>query len=72
MPYELHDVIINKNVGLKDAKQIANKFIDPKKKYYRETDQSYRFRNIAKTKFEEFRSKKINNDITLIFGKIKT
>ena len=69
MPYESHDVIINKDVGLKDAKQIAKKFINPKKKYQRETDQSYRFRNTPKTKFEEFRSKNINNDITLIFGK---
>ena len=69
--WELHDVVISKKVGLEQAKQIASKFIPSSRKYYRETDGSYRFRNISKQKFKEFRAKVVNEHITLIFGKIK-
>jgi hypothetical protein len=70
--YALHAVIIKKPVELDEAKIIAKSFIkDPKKKYYRETANSYRFRNISKQKFEEFRSHPINENITLVFGKLK-
>ena len=70
--YALHTVIIKKPVELDEAKIIAKSFIkDPKKKYYRETGNSYRFRNISKQKFEEFRSHPINENITLVFGKLK-
>ena len=69
--WELHDVIVKKPVPLETAKQIAAKFIPSTRKYYRETDGSYRFRNISKQKFKEFRAKVVNENITLIFGKIK-
>jgi ABC-type antimicrobial peptide transport system ATPase subunit len=71
--FELHAVIINKkNVKLDDAKKMAMDIIkDKNKTFYRETMDSYRFRNIPKTKFSEFRSKIINPNITLIFGKLK-
>ena len=68
----LHCVVIKSTIPLETAKQIASKFIAPTRKYYRETaNGSYRFRNIAKTKFKEFRAKVINDNITLIFGKLK-
>lgn len=72
--YELHAVVIKKPVELDEAKSIAQEIIkDKKKKFYRETKQSYRFRNIPKQKFDKtsFRTKKVDNDITLIFGKLK-
>jgi hypothetical protein len=67
----LHAVIIDKKVGLEKAKKIASDIIkNPKKTYYREDSQSYRFRNEAKTKFKQdsFKSKVINKDVTLVFG----
>lgn len=74
MPYEIHAVVIKKSVQLKDAKKMAADIIkDKSKTFMRETPESYRFRNIAKTKFDEktFRSKVVNPNITLIFGKLK-
>lgn len=74
MSYELHAVIIKKTVPLVKAKKMAHDIIkDKSKSFMRETTDSYRFRNIAKTKFVEstFRSKVVNPDITLIFGKLK-
>jgi ABC-type antimicrobial peptide transport system ATPase subunit len=74
MPFELHAVIIDKKIPLEKAKQIAQDIIkDKSKSFYRVTDQSYRFRNIPKTKFKpsSFRSKVVNDNITLIFGEMK-
>lgn len=72
--YELHAVVIKKSLPLKDAKKMAADIIkDKSKTFMRETNDSYRFRNIAKNKFDEktFRSKVVNPNITLIFGKLK-
>ena len=72
--YPLHAVIFKKPYNLDTAKQEAKNIIkDKKKNFYRETKTSYRFRAIPKTKFEKksFRTKKINNNISLIFGKLK-
>jgi hypothetical protein len=71
--YELHNVIIKKTVPFDEAEKIAQDIIKDKgKRFYRETKQSYRFRNIPKTKFDSstFRTKKVNKDITLTFGKL--
>ena len=69
---ELHAVIIKKPVKLSAAKKMASDIIrNDKRKFYRETPDSYRFRNIPKTKFSSFRSKPINDNITLVFGKMK-
>jgi hypothetical protein len=68
--YELHAVIINKDYyDLPSSKKIAQSIINDKnRKFYRETEQSYRFRNIPKTKFvkKSFRSKKVKDGITLV------
>tara|TARA_R110000868_G_scaffold3104_1_gene20718 strand:- start:263 stop:4948 length:4686 start_codon:yes stop_codon:yes gene_type:complete len=72
--YPLHAVIFKKPYDLDKAKQEAKNIIkDKNKHFFRETNTSYRFRAIPKTKFEKksFRSKKINENITLIFGKLK-
>ena len=70
----LHAVIVKKPKTLEEAKEIAKSFINPRKKYYRETNSSYRFRNFPKNEFENgsFKTKKINNDVSLVFGKHKT
>jgi len=69
--YELHAVIIKKPIKFNEAKNLAQKFIkDKNKSFFRETDQSYRFRNIPKTKFSEFRTKHINEYISLVYGKL--
>lgn len=72
--YQLHAVVIKKPIDLKEAQQIASSIIDNKnRKFYRETESSYRFRNIPKTKFikKSFRTKIINPEISLIFGALK-
>ena len=71
---ELHAVIVNKDLKLTKAKKIAKDIINnDKRKFYRETTDSYRFRNIPKQKFVQtsFRSKPINKNVTLVFGKLK-
>jgi len=70
--WELHAVIISKPISLDKAKSLAQQFIkDKSKTFYRETEQSYRMRNIAKTKFSEFRTKVIDKKVSLIYGKLK-
>jgi hypothetical protein len=67
----LHVVIIPKTVDLDDARKMAQSVIRNKKKnFYRETEESYRFRNIPKTAFKpgSFVSKKVNENMTLVFG----
>jgi len=69
---ELHAVVIRKPITLEKAREIASEYINSKSKsFYRETNSSYRFRNIPKTLFKTFKSKKINNIVTLIYGEPK-
>ena len=70
MVYELQVVIVKKGVGLEKARKIARDIIKTENPYMRETGDSYRFRNIAKTKFkgDSFKTKKVNDDISLVFG----
>jgi hypothetical protein len=66
---ELHTVVIRKPITLEKAREIASEYMDTnKKKFFRETNSSFRFRNIPKQKFKSFKSKKINPNITLIYG----
>jgi hypothetical protein len=64
----LHAVIIKKPIKINDAIKLSKNFIPENKNFYRETNDSYRFRNIPKTKFKTFRSKVINKKITLVYG----
>jgi hypothetical protein len=74
--YGLHAVIIKKPIELEEAKRIAKDIIkDNTKSFFRETKQSFRFRNISKQKFipKTFRTKKIKGKpISLVFGELKT
>jgi hypothetical protein len=72
--YRLHAIIIKKNGTTKnDAVLEAVKFKTSKGLFMRETKLTYRFRNIPKTKFipKTFRTKKINKNISLIYGQLK-
>lgn len=72
--YELHAVIVKKKgYNKNDAEKEALKITHKKTIFSRETQLTYRFRNIPKTKFEpkSFRTKIINPNISLIFGKLK-
>ena len=69
---ELHAVLVSNRLPIDEAKRISKDFIPASRNYYRTTAKYYRFRNIPKQRFrkQSFRSKKINDDITLIYGEI--
>ena len=71
--YYLQTVIVDKNVGITEALKQFHKISQSTKKGYRETEDSYRFKNIDKNKFDPttYRSKKISDTISLVFGKLK-
>lgn len=65
----LHAVIVKKPMPLALARLRAQKFIKNKRKtFFRETEDSFRFRNIPKQQFRDFVSKEINDEITLVLG----
>ena len=77
--YKLHDVIVHKKVGdktidLREAKKIAKQYIEGDKRYVRETETSYRFRNLPKTFFvpNSYGTKVINDTVSLVYGELKT
>lgn len=70
--YALHALVVKKPIDLKDAQSIADKFIKNVNRHFvRDTKSSFRFRNIPKQKFNKFKTKKINDKISLIFGELK-
>lgn len=73
--YALQAVIFKKPIwNLEKASDEIDKYIhDKKKHFYRETKQSYRFRNIPKQKFikKTFKTKKLDNGVSLIMGQLK-
>ena len=71
--YALHAVLVSSSIPFDKAFKEAQDIMKKKKFFHRETKNQYRFRNIPKTKFESktFKSKKINKDITLVYGKLK-
>jgi hypothetical protein len=73
MPYEIQVAIIKKQVGLEKAKKIAEEILKKDNAFMRETEDSYRFRNLPKTKFKSdtFRTKKINDKVSLVFAERK-
>jgi len=65
----LHAVIVKKPSSLALARLKAQRFIRNKRKtFYRETEDSFRFRNIPKQNFKDFVTKKIDPEITLVLG----
>jgi ABC-type antimicrobial peptide transport system ATPase subunit len=69
----LHTVVINKDIGIAAAMKMFHKIAQTTKKGYRETEESFRFKNIDKNKFDptSFKSKVLNEDVTLVFGHLK-
>ena len=67
--YKIQSVIIHKPMALEKAKKAARKIIG--KEEHRETENSYRFKNMSKKEFDPatFKSKVINEHITLVVGK---
>jgi len=72
-PFAIHAVLIKSSVPMDEAKTHAENILKKKVGKIRATKTMYRFRNIPKTKFEpkSFRSKKVNDTITLVFGNLK-
>jgi len=71
--YQLHAVVINKRMSKKEADQHARHILKKNKLTGRETSNSYRYENINKKYFipTSYRTQKLNNDVSLIFGKPK-
>jgi hypothetical protein len=68
----LHAVVVNKPMPLALARLKAQRFIrNSRKIFFRETEDSYRFRNLPKGFFKDFVSKKIDEEITLVMGHLK-
>jgi hypothetical protein len=70
----LHEVVVKKDIGFPEAYRKAQEVIRNKdKKFFRETEDSFRFRNIPKGHFDKtsFKSKVINENVTLIVGHLK-
>jgi hypothetical protein len=71
--YKIHSVKVNKKVPFEEALQHFQNISKSKKSYYKEMANHYNFRNIPKTKFEPktYRTKRVNKDISIVFGKLK-
>lgn len=70
----LQTVVMAKSLGLAEASKRARKMMEKQKTPIpTETEDSYRFKNIPKSYFKKdsFRSKKINDTTTLVFGHLK-
>ena len=68
----LHAVVIHKPVSLGEARELSQQIIkDKDKTFYRETEDSFRFRNIPKDKFSSFVTKKIDEKVSIILGHLK-
>lgn len=70
--WALHKVYIKKPMSFDDAYKLAHEFIKDKNKIFvKEYPNKFNFRNIPKQKFNKFRGKIINDDITLVYGELK-
>jgi hypothetical protein len=70
---KIHAVKVHKRVPIEEAIQHFQNITKSKKSFYKEMKNHYNFRNIPKTKFEPktYRTKKVNKDISIVFGKLK-
>jgi len=72
MVWRIHAVVISHNLELEEARKKAQDIIKNKNRtFMRDETNTYRFRNISKQKFSKFRSDKINDDITIVYGQLK-
>ena len=69
--WDLHSVNIYGIEDLQEAKKLAKDFLGRKPGFYRTLKNSYRFRNYPKTHFNDYRTKKINDNVQLVYGVVK-
>lgn len=68
----LHAVVVKKPQSLALARLKAQRIIKNKKKtFVRETEDSFRFRNLPKNYFKDFVTKTIDDEISLVLGHLK-
>jgi len=72
MPWGIHSVNIKNTMDFNEARIHAQHIIKNKnRKFYKLDPSEYVFRNLPKTKFNDYRSKQINPDIRIVFGRLK-
>jgi hypothetical protein len=71
--YTLHAVVVRKPATTEQLNDIRKKYMSDNKRFTRETQTSYRLRNIAKTRFktDTFRTQKLNAHVSLVFGQLR-
>ena len=72
----MHAIIVKKQNGVSSkekARQIGHKYHNHIPGFVRETSTSFRVRVVPKTKFNRktFRTKLINKDVSIVYGKLK-
>jgi hypothetical protein len=68
----LHAVVVKKPMPLALARLKAQRIIKEKRKtFYKETPESFRFRNLPAVYFKDFVSKPLDDEITLVLGHLK-
>ena len=67
-------VLINKSVGIARALKMFKDLTGSKNRGYFETDTDYRFKNINKTEFDPttFKLKKIDDLVSVVYGRLKS
>ncbi len=71
---ELQTILINKSLGLENARKVASDIMKRPAPVVRSTAGFYRFRNIPKQRFiqNSFRTHVVNANVMLVFGKLKS
>ena len=64
----LQSVVVKNSVPMRKARQMAEKIAVQKLGKVDKTEETFRFRVVAPSKFDRFVSKVVNDDITLVFG----
>lgn len=68
----LHAVVVKKPQSLALARLKAQRIIKNKKKtFVRQTEDSFRFRNLPKNYFKDFVTKEVDEEISLVLGHLK-
>ena len=69
----LKDWLVPSELPLEEAIKISQEIIkNHNRKFMREETNTYRFRNISKQKFNKFKTKVINENINIVFGRLKS
>lgn len=69
--WRIHAVLVSDTLPFKEAETIAQHILRKDKIFNRHEGNNYRFRNIVKQRFSKFRSKKVNNEVVIVFGLLK-